>query len=225
MNIFKKPLSQAPKWLQNLIIRLHRYCFEFKYTSGAQLHIADAPSRAHLITETHPTKIMNVDALYFVPDKQVHEVEEESSKEATLQKLKQVITEGWPSQKQDIPSCIQPYYDLRDTLSVQNGVIVKGECILIPHTLQKSMLRKLHYAHLGLDSMLQWARNTVFWLNMTKNLRDTANNCEPCQALCPTNRKEPLLQHEMGENPWEKIGNRKQIILSNGTLFLKFHCS
>ena len=132
MNIFKKPLSQAPKRLQNLIIRLHRYCFEFKYTSGAQLHIADALSRAHLITETHPTKIMSVDALYFIPDKQIQEVEEETSKDATLQQLKQVITEGWPSQKQDIPSCIQPYYDLRDTLSVQNGVIVKGERILIP---------------------------------------------------------------------------------------------
>ena len=149
---------------------------------------------------------MSVDALYFVPDKQIQEVEEETSKDATLQHLKQVITEGWPSKKQDIPSCIQPYYNLRDTLSVQNGVIVKGERILIPYTLQKSILRKLPYAYLGLDSMLRRARNTVFWLNMTKDLRDTVNNCQPCQALRPANRKEPLLQHEIGEKPWEKIG-------------------
>ena len=42
---------------------------------------------------------MSIDALYFVPDKQIQEVEEETSKDATLQRLKQVITEGWPSKK------------------------------------------------------------------------------------------------------------------------------
>ena len=54
--------------------------------------------------------------------------------------------------------------------------------------------------------MLRRARNTVFWLNMAKDLRDTVNNCDPCQTLRPANRKEPLLQHKMGEKPWEKIG-------------------
>ena len=157
MNILKKPLSQAPKRLQNLIIRLHRYCFDFQYTSGTQLHIADALSRAHLCDDNHPRKIMNVNALECIPDKQIEEVAEATSKDPTLQQLIQVITEGWPEKRHDTSMCVQPYYDLRDTLSVQNGIVLKGERILIPHSLRRSITQKLHYAHLGLDSMLRRA--------------------------------------------------------------------
>ena len=33
-----------------------------------------------------------------------------------------------------------------------------------------------------------------------------ADNCVRCQETKPANRKEPLLQHEVGTAPWEKIG-------------------
>ena len=135
---------------------------------------------------------MIVDALYFVPDKQIQEVEEETSKDATLQQLEQVITEGWPSQKQDIPSCIQPYYDLRDTLSVQNGVIVKGEKTLSFHTHSRKASYGNYIMHILALIVCYDGQEIVFWLNMTKDLRDTVNNCQPCQALRPANRKEPF---------------------------------
>ena len=41
---------------------------------------------------------------------------------------------------------------------------------------------------------------------MAKDLKDIVNNCTPCQSLRPANRKEPLIQHEMGEKPWDKRG-------------------
>ena len=46
--ILKKPLSQAPRRLQALILRLHRYDVEFEYVEGTKLVIADTLSRAHL---------------------------------------------------------------------------------------------------------------------------------------------------------------------------------
>ena len=47
-NILKKSLVQSPPRLQRLLLRLHKYCFEFKCTPGKDLIIADTLSRAHL---------------------------------------------------------------------------------------------------------------------------------------------------------------------------------
>ena len=44
--ILKKPLSQAPRRLQALILRLHRYDVEFEYVEGRKLVIAETLSRA-----------------------------------------------------------------------------------------------------------------------------------------------------------------------------------
>ena len=47
-SILKKPLSQTPKRLQALMLRVHRYDIEFHYIQGSQLVIADTLSRAFL---------------------------------------------------------------------------------------------------------------------------------------------------------------------------------
>ena len=48
--IMKKPLSQVPKRLQDLLMRIHRYDIDFRYKKGAELFIGDTLSRAHLET-------------------------------------------------------------------------------------------------------------------------------------------------------------------------------
>jgi len=44
--IFKKNLSQAPKRLQALIMRLHKYDITFQYVPGRSLVLADTLGRA-----------------------------------------------------------------------------------------------------------------------------------------------------------------------------------
>ena len=52
--ILKKPLSQAPKRPQALILWLHRYDVDFHYVEGSKLFITDTPSRAFLdVPDTH----------------------------------------------------------------------------------------------------------------------------------------------------------------------------
>jgi hypothetical protein len=52
---------------------------------------------------------------------------------------------------------------MRDDLSVVDGVIVKGKAIFIPKMLRVEWKSKLHSSHLGYDSMMRRARNTIFW--------------------------------------------------------------
>jgi hypothetical protein len=50
---------------------------------------------------------------------------------------------------------------MRDELSVVDGVIVKGEAIFIPKMLRAEMKSRLHSSHLGYDSMMRRAGNTI----------------------------------------------------------------
>ena len=45
--ILRKPLSQAPKRLQDIMMRYHRYDVHFVFVKGTDLLIADTLSRAH----------------------------------------------------------------------------------------------------------------------------------------------------------------------------------
>ena len=173
---------------------------------GSKLSIAGTLSRAYLdVPDTH-VRVMKVKALKEESDERINEVREATAKDESMQNLLSIIREGWPDNKSEVPSELKPYFDVRDTLSHQDGVILKGERIMILKTLRDITKKRLHSAHLGYDSMMGHARDTVFWPAMSHEIRQVAEKCETCQLHKPRNQKETLRQHEEGETPWSKIG-------------------
>ena len=61
------------------------------------------------------------------------------------------VLEGWPEEKSRTPVCVLPYVDARHCLSVVDGIVVKGEAVVIPQVLRPSIKRRLHSADLGRD--------------------------------------------------------------------------
>ena len=204
--ILKKPLSQASRRIQALMMRLHRYDVTFQYVQGTQLFIADTLSRAYLPDPGDDICVLEIHALADVADKTRDEVRDATEKDRGLQTLLRVIDEGWPEKKCDVPENIRMYFDVRDTLSQHEGIILKGDRILIPFSLRADMTKRLHAAHLGYDSMLRRARELMYWPGMAQDIKQMADNCEACQRMKPNNQKEPLMQHEDGRAPWKKIG-------------------
>ena len=203
--ILKKPMSQASRRIQSLMMRLHRYDVEFQYVPGPQLFIADTLSRAFL-PETGGSRVFAVNSLLDLPSKTRDEMRRETEMDEDLQTLKKLIREGWPEQKSDVPEPMKLYFDIRDTLGEQDGILLKGERVIIPKTLRKKTKGTLHAAHLGYDSMMRRARDTVFWPGMAQEIKQMAEHCEPCQQLKPENPKETLVQHDDGRIQFQKIG-------------------
>jgi hypothetical protein len=71
------------------------------------------------------------------------------------QSLLSTINDGWPESKKDVQNGLRPYFDVRDALSHQNGIIPKGERIVIPASLRDTAKKRLQSAHLGYDSMMR----------------------------------------------------------------------
>ena len=78
-----------------------------------------------------------------------------------------------PEKKADIPSEIRPYTGFQDELSEANGILFKGEQIIVPKSMQKEMLQIIHQGHLGRDKSLAAAREVLFWPGMTSQIIDT----------------------------------------------------
>ena len=95
---------------------------------------------------------------------------------------------------------------MRDSLSIVDGILVKGEAIVISSELRASIKKRLHSAHLGCESMKRRARGIVFWPGMAHDIKQLADSCETCQEMKPRNTQEPLKQHNEGDGPRQKIG-------------------
>ena len=95
---------------------------------------------------------------------------------------------------------------MRDELAVTDGLIFRGERLVIPKGLRKNILSELHTGHTGIKGSLRTARETVYWPGMTNDFRDFTQRCELCREYEHSQAKEPLMRHEIQSRPWQKVG-------------------
>ena len=59
-------------------------------------------------------------------------IREHTQKDESFCLLLDHIHQGFPTSIKEMPDCIKPYFTFRDELAVVNGLILKGDRILIP---------------------------------------------------------------------------------------------
>ena len=101
---------------------------------------------------------------------------------------------------------MKDYFHYRDELAVQDGLILKGERLVIPLSMREESKQKLHQSHLGIQSCLRRGREVVYWSKMGKDIEDFISNCAVCKSYEPNRQKEPMINHEIPTRPWEKVG-------------------
>ena len=45
----------------------------------------------------------------------------------------------------------------------------------------------------------------IYWLRMSKDIRNFVEQCETCNQFCTRQQKQPLIQHPIPSRPWEKV--------------------
>ena len=120
--------------------------------------------------------------------------------------LREVISQGWPDQRKEAPTAVHGYWNYRDELAIEDGLIVKGECIVIPRSMIPDILEQLHSAHQGGEKMKLRARSTVFWTGITKDIDNTVSRCTQCPESQPRQRREPMSPSEVPPRAWHTVG-------------------
>lgn len=119
--------------------------------------------------------------------------------------LKGVIVSGWPSNHKTLPEQLTPYFSHRDELTVHDGLIFKGERVIIPISLRRDMKEKIHSPHLGMEGCLRRARESIFWPGMASEIKQFIATCDVCRSCKVKQQKEPLMAHDLPQRPWEKL--------------------
>ena len=122
---------------------------------------------------------------------------------SVLQELRKVILSGWPTRRSEVHT--QPYdWSVRDSLVIDDGLIIRGTCVLIPSKLRQWYIDKLHEGHQGRFKMELRANNTLFWPGMKGDITARVDACLPCQTSGPANSKDemsPERQHPVSPVP------------------------
>ena len=72
-----------------------------------------------------------------ISDSQLDEVNLETKKDRQLQVLASVINTGWLDQRANCPAKNFEYWSVSEELCIIDGIILKGDRILMPQTLKK----------------------------------------------------------------------------------------
>ena len=115
------------------------------------------------------------------PQTKLQQTREETTKDPILNTLTQTIYRGWPDKQEKCPEALHDYWNFREELTVEDGLILKGDCIVVPPTLRKEFLSIIHQGHLGQKKCLLRVRTSVFSPGLSKDVTNLVKECDPCQ--------------------------------------------
>jgi hypothetical protein len=209
--ILKKPLSAAPPRLQRMLLRTMKYDISLSYKPGKEMTVADTLSRAPLTRQSPASddwesQIHLIVSSLPVSDEMMLKFRAETSNDVTLQAVRGFLQHGWPDNKDEIPQDARAFKGFSDELSESDGLLFKGEQLIVPKTMQNDMLQRLHQGHLGRDKCLAMAREVLFWPGMTAQIINMVASCAVCNKFQHAQQKEPAMPHAVPLLPWEKVG-------------------
>ena len=98
-----------------------------------------------------------------------------------MQTLKPTILAGWSDNRTDVNTDIASYFSMRDEPAGHDGLIFRGECVIVLQGMRKNINKRLHLSHLGTGGMVRQARECVFWPGMAAEIKQIAGDCEACK--------------------------------------------
>lgn len=222
--IHKKPLHTIPKRLMHMRMALQRYRLTIVHVPGKDMVLSDTLSRAPLPEEDsnfEPSwevlsvkrekafikELNNLKRVEGMPitDTRLQHLKQETSLDQTLMKLKHMIQSGWPKHIQDVDNNIKQFYKYKDELAFEDNLIFKDDRIIVPYTLRRDYIQRLHSSHNGIESTLKLAKDTIFWPGISQEIKEKVSNCQTCLEFGNQQRKLPMQSHSIPEFPFEQL--------------------
>ena len=178
--------------------------------------LADALSRCPSRASGEIKLDMRVDYIAFSKT-WIAKLKDTTREDPILGTVYQLTQQGWPQQRRHTPRMARAYWDFRDQLSTDEGLLLMGPRIVIPSCLREAYLQRLHQGHLSATKIQQNARQHLYWPGLDADIADYTRRCKECirRSQPP---KEPLQAHEVPQEPWERIA--MDYFYMNGRLYI-----
>lgn len=170
--------------MQHYDIFLQGFNFTIKYKKSDMNANADALSRLPILSsenlmleESDVFEINQIDSLPITASQISQETEIDSELSPLLQALQKGIS---------LPSTSRCGIH-QNEFSIQRGCIMRGIRVVVPKSLQATVLNDLHSTHFGVTRMKELARSFCWWQGMDKHIEEKVKNCTNCAKF----RKNP----------------------------------
>ena len=207
ISIMSKPLHTLSARMQRMRMRLQNYDISVQYVKGVNLLFADTLSRAHSRNCT-PSALfddeMSVTTVNMSNDI-VDRIVQETKIDNVLLELRKTVTSGWLPRRKDTPHILQQFYTHKDNITIENGLLLKDNKIIVPASMQRELLNKIHETHLGYVKSKQLARDNIFWPGMDTQLNNIIDRCTKCHEHRSKPHAEPLISHDIPDIPYYKV--------------------
>jgi len=214
------------KRLQRLKMKLEHLTFRTKWIKGEDNVEADCLSRNPCAKAKASDELDELDNIFVaniavcnleeiavinevttpIRDQRLQEVVKAASTDAEYTALKSLIKKGFPNEKSEMEDSLTPFWQHKNDLYIDSDeFIVFKDRLFIPKELRKTYLQRLLSMHQAADKMMARARKSLWWPLITRDVQNMALTCKPCQEYKPSNRDEPLRQHEAATYPFQFV--------------------
>ena len=108
---------------------------------------------------------------------------------------------------QEVPKSLRSYWDdIRDELSVEDGLVTKGVRIILPTSMRPEILSGIHPGRQGSEKCKLRTRTCIYWPLMN-DIEELVSKCSTCQTHRKSHQPKTLLPQEVPSRPWEVLGS------------------
>ena len=90
-------------------------------------------------------------------------------------------------------------------LSYIDGLVMRGNRIVIPKMLRKRILDICHEGHMGIVKTKQLLRSKVWFSGIDKSVESLVSSCLPCQLCTRETTREPLMMTPLPKGLWLQV--------------------
>ncbi|UYV67701.1 K02A2.6-like [Cordylochernes scorpioides] len=217
-----KSLEDMTPRLQRLKMRMMRYSYQISHIAGKKQIVADMLSRKPM-SKPHKDELEEELSAYIqsiefpATEERLLEISRKQKEDSLCSQLAKYCMSGWPKNKREVDPELRGYWQFQEDLTYQNGLLLRGQRILIPKTLRKEILEKLHQGHFGINKCRSRAKESVWWLGISQEIERMVSSCTKCLKERKP-KHEPLMPSEFPIRPWQKVG--MDIFYLNGRWYL-----
>ncbi|UYV72597.1 K02A2.6-like [Cordylochernes scorpioides] len=217
-----KSLEDMTPRLQRLKMRMMRYSYQISHIAGKKQIVADMLSRKPM-SKPHKDELEEELSAYIqsiefpATEERLLEISRKQKEDSLCSQLAEYCMSGWPKNKREVDPELRGYWQFQEDLTYQNGLLLRGQRILIPKTLRKDILEKLHQGHFGINKCRSRARESVWWLGISQEIERMVSSCTKCLKERKP-KHEPLMPSEFPIRPWQKVG--MDLFYLNGRWYL-----
>ncbi len=207
-----KQLDCMPPRILRFRLRLARYDYLVHHVPGKEMYTADTLSRAPLAGsegDVHLEKEVEsfvVNIVKSIPATQqgLNKYRQAQLEDPVCQQIAEYCQHGWPG-KASVRQDVAPYWQWRDAITQNDELLMYAHRIIVPKTLQKETLTKIHTGHQGIERCRARAAMSVWWPGISQHIAQIVQQCVEC-AKYATHNKEPLITTQLPEYPWQIVG-------------------